>query len=217
MSTVAAGFNATGPGLGNTASDGLGTIAVTSDYRVQSSPDTHHTRAWGSPVSLVLDVGNISTSQAATSLIVGGSIVNPFPYAYLYNIVFNCQAAVISGTAPTVDVFDTDAAGSAAANSYLISPFTLAATGSQGGSARFPITGAAKLSRIFEPLFNDTEIATGAWYAANYTAGTRSIPVVMKEGQIFSIRVVTGSSNSSITSLVVQVVLVPFDHFTSIR
>lgn len=201
----------------STAFLGNGLIQDTGDARaLLESTDCHVRRSWGSPVGFVLACGNIGAAQPVTTLITNGNFVNPFPYAYLQDILFSCAGHEATPVTCTIDVFDTYAAGTAAANSYLITPFSInvaLASGARGASARGQLV--PNYYKVFDPNLYPGGAGRRAVWAGDaltaYNTGTRAMPLRLSMGQIFSVRCATTAATGAITALQVTVVLVPSD------
>lgn len=182
---------------------------------VFTSPDTHSIRQWGAVQTFDLQVGSIGAAQAITTFIGAGYLVCPFRYAYLYDIFFYCSAHEANPATCTIDVFDTVAAGTAAANSYLSAPFSIASTlasAARSASARDTPT-TPNFYGPFDPTLypgNDT-MGLVNWRGSAYTAGTRNIPLLLQQGQIFSVRASTTAGTGAITNLGVMISIVPSD------
>lgn len=208
-----------GTGTGGAASTSLQTLQTNVKQTATSqptftSPDTHALRQWGAVHGFNMQLGNIAAAQVVTTVIPNGVFVCPFQYAYLYDIFFSCSAHEATPATCTVDVFDTTAAGTAAANSYLSTPFSIAATlasATRAASARFQAT--PNYYSPFDPALypgNDT-MGLVQWRGSSYTAGTRAIPLLMQQGQTFSVRAATTAGTGAITNLSVTILLVPSD------
>ena len=200
---------------GGTGGGGPGRIQITGDgFRLFESKDEHALNlvGWGNPQPLVLDCGNIGAAQAVTTLIPGGNIINPFPWAWLYDINILVAGHEASPVTATIDVFDTMAAGSAAANSYLSAPFSLSgASGVKGASAKFTATSKPYFNHFDPRLYPGFPQSLTEWAGSFYTAGTRAIPFFFPQGQIFSVRCATTAATGAITNLMVTITLVGSD------
>lgn len=160
---------------------------VTPTFAVnQSTPGTNLRLIWSAPEALVLTGGNVGASQPITTNIFEYS--NPFPYAWLYDIVVYARS--VTGTGVSIDVYNQVVGG----KSYLNSPILLPAS-------TVPQTISARVAGNYN-IINDLTLIEnnmlGQW-SQNY-----NYPL----GQIFSLRASTPASGA-ITNLQVTAIIIP--------
>ena len=184
-----------------------GVQEVAGSITTQTAPGTHFELAWGVPQYLVLQAGNIGNNNlVGTNL---ASIIVPDGW-WLYDVNFQVQG---TGTGTiTADIFNTVAAGSAAANSYLKTPMVL--TASLSAYTNFS---ARHSNPPIMDIRNDPTLSEAYWRSfpgvnTSNTAGQSPAQGVsfFRPGltSVISLRAITGAAGSitSLTAIVTAVI-----------
>lgn len=182
-----------------------GVQEVAGSITVQRALGSHFELAWGAPQYLVLQAGNIGASNTnATSL---ASIIVPDGW-WLYDINYQVQAT--GAGAISADLFNTVAAGSALANSYMTTPMVITPS-----LAAYTMFSARHSNPPILDIRVDPTLSEDYWRSYPYvntsnTAGqsqAQGTSFFRPGGSILSLRATT-PSGGSITSLTAVITVV---------
>jgi len=170
------------------------------------SPYSHDLMNWSGPAAVEIGPVQVGTGTALTTFTAGttGHGFNPYGYACIYDVLIH-YSSITATAAVVVELYNTTAAGTQAANSYFSAPFSIATTSAtpQVFSARKQAGLGNSGAVLLTPEIGLQSPVGDSWIKFCNT-------YVFKAGQIFSVRTTT-NGGSSIADLCVTVLLCPSD------